>query len=93
MTICYSDRAMDEPETEAVVPDVYPMSFEHAVGVLTLTLVSDHASPLPAHIEEAVKAAVQPQHRICHEDARLCPHCTLDSIMRELFNAMQLPVM
>ena len=36
---------------------------------------------------EAVKAAVQPQHRICHENARLCPHCTLDAIMRELFAA------
>lgn len=78
MTICYSDPAM---------------TFEEAVGVLTLTLVSDHAEHLPAHVEEAIKDAVQPQHRVCHDDARLCPHCTLDAIMRELFDAKQLPVM
>ena len=69
------------------------MTFEEAVGVLTLTLVSDHEEALPASVEDAVTAAVPPQHRVCHDEARLCPHCTLDAIMRELFNAKHLPVM
>lgn len=83
---------MESPDAVTVY-DAKPLSFTEAVGVLTLTLVSDHSEHLPVDVEEAVKAAVQPQHRICHEDARLCPHCTLDAIMRELFHAKQLPVM
>ncbi len=86
MTICYSDRAMNFPE---------------AVGLLVLESMFDQDAHgqfaghvhLSAHLEDDVKAALPPQHRVCHEDARLCVHCTLQSIWDDLRVPRGLPIM
>lgn len=97
MTICYSEAAMDWPESAEYCPEADPMSFEEALGTLMLAFTTsrqDHSTKLDAYLERRVACALEWGQIISHPDDRhICVACTLQRVCEELAATKHFPIM